>query len=232
MQENSIKFIIIHPILIALYPVFFVYSQNIHLILIQGIIFPVLIILGITIVMWAITRSVLKNTRKSALFTSLFVFLFFSYGHIFNILESNLNQEYSFLIHTFLLITYALIAIFSTYYLVKIPTKLNNITTLSNVISITLVSFVLFNIGTSNFENFSAYQDEIQPPIVLENDLENLPDIYYIVLDEYAPLRTLNMFYDYDNSHFIKFLQKLILTGLWIVASILYLFVLIVEVSI
>ena len=208
MQKNSIKFIIIHPILIALYPVFFVYSQNIHLILIQGIIFPVLIILGITIAMWAVIRSILKNARKSALLTSLFVFLFFSYGHIFNILESNLNQEYSFLIHTFLLITYALIAIFSTYYLVKTPTKLNNITTLANVISITLVSFVLFNIGTTNFENFSTYQDEIQPPIVLENDFENLPDVYYIVLDEYAPLRTLNMFYDYDNSHFIKFLQE------------------------
>ena len=88
LQENSIKFIIINPILIALYPVFFVYSQNIHLILIQGIIFPVLIILGITIAMWAITRSILKNTRKSALLTSLFVFLFFSYGHIFNILDA------------------------------------------------------------------------------------------------------------------------------------------------
>ena len=208
MQENSIRFIIIHPILIALYPVFFVYSQNIHLILIQGIIFPVLIILAITIVMWAIIKYVLKNTRKAALLTSLFVFLFFSYGHIFNILESNLAQEYSFLIHTFLLITYTSIVIFSTYYLVKTPTKLNNITILANVISITLVSFVLFNIGTANFENFSVYQDEIPPIIVLENDFKNFPDVYYIVLDEYAPLRTLNMFYDYDNSNFIKFLQE------------------------
>jgi len=42
MQKNSKKFIVIHPILIALFPVFLVYSQNIHLILIQGIIFPIL----------------------------------------------------------------------------------------------------------------------------------------------------------------------------------------------
>ena len=40
MQKNSKKFVILHPILIALFPVFLVYSQNIHLILIQGIIFP------------------------------------------------------------------------------------------------------------------------------------------------------------------------------------------------
>ena len=207
MQKNSIRFIIIHPILIALYPVFFVYSQNIHLILAQGIIFPILVILGITITIWAIIRSILKNTRKSALITSLFVFLFFSYGHIFNILESNSNQEYSFLIHLFLLIIYATIVILSTFYLVKTPKKLNNVTTLTNIISITLVSFVLFNIGTAGFGNFSTNQDETQPPSVLKKNFEKLPDVYYIVLDEYAPLRTLNMFYDYDNSGFIKFLQ-------------------------
>ena len=113
MQENSIKFIIIHPILIALYPVFFVYSQNIHLILIQGIIFPTLIILGIAIAIWAVIKSILKNTRKSALLTSLYVFLFFSYGHIFNVLESNSTQEYSVLIHVFLLITYAFVVVFT-----------------------------------------------------------------------------------------------------------------------
>ena len=208
MQKNSIKFIIIHPILIAIYPVFFVYSQNIHLILIQGIIFPTLIILGITIAIWAVIKSILKNARKSALLTSLYVFLFFSYGHVFNVLESNSTQEYSVLIHAFLLITYAFVVVFTTYSLVKTHTKLNNITTLTNVISITLVSFVLFNIGTSNFENFSDYQDEMYIPITLENDFKNFPDIYYIVLDEYAPLRTLNVFYNYDNSDFIKFLQE------------------------
>ena len=61
MQKNSKKFIVIHPILIALFPVFLVYSQNIHLILIQGIIFPVLIILGITIALWIGIKFVLKN---------------------------------------------------------------------------------------------------------------------------------------------------------------------------
>ena len=193
MQENSIKFIIIHPILIALYPVFFVYSQNIHLILIQGIVFPLIIILGIAIAIWAVIKAILKNARKSALLTSLYVFLFFSYGHIFNVIESNSTQEYSILSHVFLLITYVSIVIFVTYYFVKTHRKLNSVTTIANVISITLVSFVLFNIGVSNFENLNNYQDEMYAPITLENNLKNFPDVYYIVLDEYAPLRTLKI---------------------------------------
>ena len=117
MQKNSKRFIILHPILIALFPVFLVYSQNIHLILIQGIIFPTLIILVITIAMWVGIKFILKNTRKSALLTSLYVFLFFSYGIIFKILESNVNEEYYVLIHVPLLITYASIGIFITYYI-------------------------------------------------------------------------------------------------------------------
>ena len=209
MQKNSKKFIILHPILIALFPVFLVYSQNIHLILIQGIIFPVLIILGITIALWAGIKFILKNTRKSALLTSLYVFLFFSYGIVFKFLESNVTQEYFILIHIFLLVTYTSFVVFATYYIVKTHRKLNNITTTTNVVSITLLSLVFFNIGAYNFENFYGdFEDETLNPIMLGNNFKNLPDIYYIVLDEYAPLRTLNMFYNYDNTDFTEFLQE------------------------
>ena len=207
MQENSKKFILIHPILLALFPVFLVYSQNIHLILIQGIIFPVLIILGITIALWIGIKFVLKNTRKSALLTSLYVFLFFSYGIVFDVLESNTIQEYSILIQAFLLIAYTSFVVFGTYYIIKTQRKLNNITSTTNVISITLLAVVFLNIGMYNFQNFTSYEDETNNFILSENNLKNLPDVYYIVLDEYAPLRTLNMFYDYDNADFIEFLQ-------------------------
>jgi len=208
MQENSKKFIVIHPILIALFPVLLVYSQNIHLILIQGIIFPILIILGITIVIWTSIRFVLKNTRKSALLTSLYVFLFFSYGIIFKILESNVTEEYFSLIHVLLLITYTSIVVFITYYVVKTRRNFSYVTSTTNVVSIILLSLIFFNITAYNFENFDSFDDEIYEPMIVGNNLNSLPDIYYIVLDEYAPLRTLNTVYDYDNSDFVKFLQE------------------------
>ena len=207
MEKKSKKFIIVHPILIALFPVFLVYSQNIHLILIQGIIFPILIILGITIAMWVGIGFILKNIRKSALLTSLYVFLFFSYGIIFEILESSVAQEYFNFIHVLLLIAYVSLAAFISYYVLKTRRKLNNITSTTNVVSITLLSLVFFNIVAYNFENFSSFDDDVYEPILLGSDLNNLPDIYYIVLDEYAPFRTLDTVYNYDNSDFVKFLQ-------------------------
>jgi len=208
MQKKSKKFIIIHPILIALFPVFLVYSQNIHLILIQGIIFPILIILGITIAIWVSIKFILKNTRKSALLTSLYVFLFFSYGIIFKILESNVTEEYFILIHVLLLIAYTALVVFITYYIIKTRRNFSYVTSTTNVVSIILLSLIFFNITTYNFENFSSFNDETYEPIIVGNNLGSLPDIYYIVLDEYAPLRTLNTVYDYDNSDFVKFLQE------------------------
>ena len=153
MLENSKKIIILHPILIALFPVFLIYSQNIHLILIQGLIFPALLILAVLIVLWIIIKTILKSTRKSALLSSLYTFLFFSYGHMYNILKLDSAHEYFIAIPVFLIITYTVIVVLVTYYLVKTNRKLDNTTRIINVMSIALVGFVLFNIGMYNLEN-------------------------------------------------------------------------------
>ena len=208
MLENSKKIIILHPILIALFPVFLIYSQNIHLILIQGLIFPALFILAVLIVLWIIIKIILKSTRKSALLSSLYTFLFFSYGHMYNILKLDSTHEYFIAIPVFLIITYTVIVVLVTYYLVKTNRKLDDTTRIINVMSIALVGFVLFNIGMYNLENsYIDFQDETSNSVVLGNNFNNTPDVYYIMLDEYGSLATLDKSYNYDNSDFIEFLQ-------------------------
>ena len=209
MQVNSKKFIVLHPILIALFPVFLVYYQNIHLLLPQGLIFPALIILSVAIALWYVIKIILKNTIKSALLSSFYIFLFFSYGHIFIIIQSNLAAEFFILIHVTLLISYTVFVILGTYYFVKTNRKLNDVTRIANVMAITAIVFIFLNIGIYNFENsYGNFQEENSNHVVLGNDFKKTPDIYYIIMDEYAPLKTLENFYDYDNSDFIKFLEE------------------------
>ena len=202
------KQIVFHPILIALFPVLLIYSQNIHLILLQGLIFPILIIVAVTIALWISIKFILKNTIKSGLISSICIFLFFSYGHIFKIIESNLTQESFVSIHIILLILYTVIAVLSIYYLVKTNRRLNNFTTITNTMSIALMVFVIYNIGAYNFQSSSfEVQDDSFNSIILGNDFKNTSDIYYIVMDEYASLRILDKIYDYDNSNFVEFLE-------------------------
>ena len=119
MQINSKKLIIFHPILIALFPVFLVYYQNIHLLLLDGLILPILFIVSVAIALWYGIKIILKNTIKSALLSSFYTFLFFSYGHVFIILQLNLDQEFFNPIHVILLVFYTVFAILGTYYVVK-----------------------------------------------------------------------------------------------------------------
>ena len=209
MQVNSKRSIIFHPILIAIFPVFLVYYQNIHLLLLQGLIFPTLIILAVAVGLWYGIKIILKNTVKSALLSSFYTFLFFSYGHVFIIIKSALTQEFFVLIHVTLLISYTVFAILGTYYFVKTNRRLNDVTRIANVMTITAIVFVILNIGIYNFENYYGnFHEENSNHVVLGNDFKKTPDIYYIVMDEYAPLRILENFYDYDNSDFIKFLEE------------------------
>ena len=186
-----------------------VYYQNIHLLLPHGLIFPTLIILSVAVALWYGIKIVLKNTIKSALLSSFYIFLFFSYGHVFIIIKSNLTQEFFILIHVILLISYTVFAILGTYYFVKTNRKLNDVTRIANVMAITAIVFVFLNIGIYNFENYyDDFQEENSNHVVLGNDFKKTPDIYYIIMDEYASLKTLENFYDYDNSDFIKFLEE------------------------
>ena len=161
------------------------------------------------VVLWYGIKIILKNTVKSALLSSFYIFLFFSYGHVFIIIESNFTQEFFVLIHTTLLISYTIFVILGTYYFVKTNRMLDDVTKTANVMAIIAVSFIILNIGIYDFENYHDDSlEENSNQVVLGNDLEKTPDIYYIVMDEYAPLKTLEKFYDYDNSDFIKFLEE------------------------
>ena len=188
---------------------FLVYYQNIHLLLLQGLILPTLIILAVAVALWYGIKIILKNTIRSALLSSFYIFLIFSYGHVFIIIESNLTQEFFILIHIVLLISYTIFAVLGTYYFVKTNRKLNDVTKIANVMTITAIVFIFLNIGIYNFENYYGnFQEDNSNHVFLGNDFKKTPDIYYIVMDEYAPLRTLEKFYDYDNSDFIKFLEE------------------------
>ena len=71
--------IIIHPILFAVFPVMMLYYSNIRFVSFSETLFPLVILVGITIPIWFVLKLILKNGVKSALITSLILVLCFSY---------------------------------------------------------------------------------------------------------------------------------------------------------
>ena len=71
-NKNKIAFII-HPILFSVFPIIFIFSENIHLLPFTEIIFPSLIMISIMSILLFIISKKITNKNKIALVISLLV---------------------------------------------------------------------------------------------------------------------------------------------------------------
>jgi hypothetical protein len=197
---------VIHPFIFAIFPVFFLFTFNLNQLSFQDIIFPLIVTLSITFLLWILLSFIIKNKIKSAIIISIGLILFFTYGHIHNIISDSDFIQSEIERHRYLLIPFIATFIVSLIYFVKSTRKFDNFTKIVNTISIVLIMISMANVGTFAFEQNSLnsldVKNESQP--ILNNEF---PNIYHIVLDGYAGNEVLNEFYNYQNNEFTTFLQ-------------------------
>jgi len=195
--------------LFAIFPIIFLFSNNVDSVYPNEIILPLLIVILITFLIWIAISFVLKSKIKSGLITSLGLIVFFSYGHIFILIDE--LQKNIFLLHLFLLIPSFILFGIGTYYFIRTKKPLNNVTKIVNVVSISVVMISFLSIGeyymTENYTPDNLSENAKVSPIQQAN-AENFPDIYYIILDGYAGPESLELFLNYDNKEFVDFLTK------------------------
>jgi len=204
-MKYKISQIIAHPFLLIIFPILFLYSNNIHLLTFDGVILPMIGSLFVGFVLWIIFRLILKHSKKSAILVSVYTVLFFSYGHIFNLFSDDPSQLFE-LKHEYLLIPFFAFFVFSTYFIVKSKKPFNNATTILNTVSIILVVMLMVNIVNYNF-SYSFIDDGVETINSTEIIIENSPDIYYLIFDAYPNHNTLSKFFEYDNGEFISYLN-------------------------
>ncbi len=204
------KKIIIHPILFAIFPVFFLYSHNQDMAQFSYILWPVIISAVLAIVFFTILNLIIKNKSKTAVITSLFLVLFFSFGRFLSCLAITNSLIYDYYILLFL---WAIILITISLIILTTPKNLNTLTVYLNITAIILIILPLVNIITYQYQTKNIVNNLNITDNKTANALEyynkkNLPDIYYIVLDGYARADILKEIYNYDNSDFINYLTN------------------------
>ena len=160
MQLNSKKFII-HPILFSIYPVIFIFSENINLLPVTEIILPISIIVGITILMLFILKIKIKNRNKIALIISLIIITFFSYGHYYDIINGSEFADSEISRHRYLLIPYSGLAIIGIIFFIKSNRLFNNATTVINGISVSIIVLISINIVTDYSNVVSGFPKKL-----------------------------------------------------------------------
>ncbi len=202
-----------HPILLSIYPILFLYSNNINLVNIQQLYFPVLwSVIGATI-LWLLLNLLLKNPYKSSIITSVISVLFFSYGHIIRVLNSFPENTLGIGSDLYLFINYIIIIFIVVYFIVKFLKIISLVTGFLNFFSLVLIIYplavVFLSLDKTN-TTYSKLDSEFSgvDTIIQKTKGIKKPDIYYIILDGYGRNDVLKNVYNYDNNDFINELEK------------------------
>lgn len=195
---------IIPSFLLAIYPAVFLYSYNINELALSELLIIVAIAICLTIFIFLIIYALNRNIQKTALISAIFIIFFFGYGAIFDKLSALFVLKHRHFLPIILFIEGYLayfIWITKKQYLIK---YINGALAIA---SIFLIFINLINIVPSEIkkaEDYSVKQNTYSGAALSTNR----PDIYYIILDEYAGADTIKKLWGYDNSQFLADLKK------------------------
>lgn len=200
----------LHPFLVALFPILFLYSHNIEQLPFSETVLPLVMSLGSAVLLVSVVVLLIRSGQKAGIIVSIFLILFFSYGHIYEIVQSWEWERWNR--HKDLMRAWAVIFGLATYFTIRTRKKLNNLTSIFNFIAVCLIVISLVNIAiyklgkTDTWRVNRASIDDTQGNVKDSGNLGTYHDIYYIILDGYAHADTLKELCGYDNSEFIDYL--------------------------
>jgi Sulfatase len=194
----------IYPFLIAIYPVLALRNFNIDYVDLPSILRSLIIVLGLTAVVWFILQAIFRDAKTSGILTGLALIITLSYGHIYIQIEQALGEPIR---HSVLAGLFGGIFLLCSLILVKKPSLADGT---RQFLSNTAVLLVLLSLGQSAIHDLNSYRDAqalANPSQV--NAKSNLPDIYLIVLDAHGRSDVLKDEFGYDNSQFINQLTEM-----------------------
>lgn len=212
MRSSEIKRLPFHIFLVSVFPALALLTNNLGQTDLWVGYRPLIVSILIGILFFLVARLLVRNWQKASLWTSLAVIMFFSYGHIYQIVED--IQLFGFLIgrHRYLVIFWGAMFILGTWFIFRKIRKLDEIALSLNLVSLILVLFQIGQIASYQIRKSGSLeqaQAAIPDTLLSSNDPENMPDVYLIVLDMYGREDALNDHYNYDNSEFISQLKEI-----------------------
>jgi len=205
------KNIVIHPFLFSVFPIISFYNYNKDIAKFSYIFLPIAVSLVLTVSLYLLLQILIKNKIKAAIISSSFLILFFSFGHISNVLPLRYITIGKLVITTYHCIKFILIdfIIITAIFILRTKRKLISINACLNTVAIALILFLSISILTHRYNHLKVSENYTENYFNINKKIdEYLPDIYYIVFDGYAREDILKELYQFDNSEFIDYLTN------------------------
>jgi hypothetical protein len=202
-----------HLVFITLLPLIILYSNNVSEVENPAISRLLIISLGVGAVIFLFVQFAIgdKKRIRIALIVSLFLIIFLSYGHVYDALRESIPSIQGLVRHRYLIPIITIIFGFLAFLIYqKVPAiALPEINKIGNWLCLIVLTFNLTNIAYFQIvthRTISTIQNSSNAPNTTKNQL---PDIYFIVLDSYAREDVLRTYFGFDNSEFLNELRGL-----------------------
>jgi hypothetical protein len=203
----------IHPIFFAVFPILALLAHNITEVTPSIALRSITISLAATLILLILLFLVTRNWEKSSLIITLFLILFYTYGHVYEFLQKISIVGFSLGRHRYLMTIYVGIFAIGLWVILKYLKSPTNSTGYLNVVGLLLIIYPIFQIIIYSTQTTSREQRlaEVSPftsssSVHPNNDL---PDVYFIVLDAYARGDALKQYFNFDNTSFVQELRQL-----------------------
>ena len=200
-----------YPILMGIYPVIYLWMVNFNRV--NAFVVPrsLLTSLMIASIAFILALIILRRLQKAGLISGIFLLLFYSYGHVFRLVDNASIDGILIGRHRYMLILWFILFAVGAFFVLRSKSKLFRLTRILNVILVILLAVPLLQIGLRSLQSLKhtpKIASAAPPP---SNETISLPgpDVYYIVLDSYSRDDVLKEKYNLDNGDFIAQLESL-----------------------
>ena len=171
----------LYLILLSIYPGISLLASNIREVEPRVVLRPLLVSLVFSFLIYYLHLLFIKDPRNASALTALFLIFFFNYGHFYNLLgTTGITDRLGNIAHLLLSAVMVLVYL-GVRKLIKKPLPQTNALTF---MSLALLVLPLYQIGQYYINSRSGFQlENVGSPQSLQTN--ELPDIYYILLDGY-----------------------------------------------
>jgi hypothetical protein len=197
---------ILSVLLFAIYPVLALYAFNVDELELNQLLFPLFFSLGFTLILFVLWLIILKNILQASLATVLLLVIFWNYGLLYMGITKLISLKHWHLMPVMLFIYFHLV-----YFIRKArnPKTLYNLNTIVLLPIFLLIVINVITILPAEFKKFTTLNNNHKVNLSAHEGLAGkyFPDIYIIILDEYAGFKTIKEEWGYDNKSFNLFLK-------------------------
>lgn len=202
-----------HPLAVAAYAVWVLFVLNVEQVRPAVAVRSLGAALLLSLVLWGLFGMLMRDWRRGAILATIFLGLFFSYGHVYHYFEGHASLGLVLGRHRVLAVIYAGAALLAVWVVGWKLRDLIQATRFFNLMSLILLLFPLIQWAVFGLEqvrrdwNVADVQGLSQGTGLRVG--ESVPDVYYIVLDGYSRQDILAERFEFDNSAFVQALREL-----------------------